>query len=510
MAYGNKPYHNIYKVLFLLFFLIFGCKPAFNGTDPVSVRERKAPYNIEEFRAAWVATVANINWPGKPGLPVNVQREEAIKILDFLESHNFNAVVLQVRPQADALYRSELEPWSYYLTGEQGVPPAPFYDPLEFWIEEAHKRGLELHAWLNPYRAHHTEGKGISEKSVVKTRPGLVVELANGMWWMDPGLEETREHSLAVIMDIANRYDIDGIHFDDYFYPYDSYNNGKDFPDDKSWQQYKNSGGKLSRGDWRRDNVSSFIKKVYREIKREKPYVKFGLSPFGIWRPGYPESVRGYDQYEKLYADARLWLNEGWIDYFSPQLYWKISQIGQSFPELLGWWAKENTCGRHLWPGIKIDRGGGRDNATEVVNQIMITRGILQESKGTVHWSIGPLMKYDTLSKKLVEGPYRNKALVPASPWLDSEPPKPPELNVFRKKGKVYATWTHPGRAGIFKWVLYYQYRDEKWKHTILTKEHSTQVFDHLSDKGNPLLFVGMTAVDRSGNQSVFIKMKTD
>ena len=328
---------------------------------PVQKKENaNVPHAAREFRAAWVATVANINWPSKPGLTSKEQQQEAIALLDFLKSNNFNAVIFQVRPQADAFYQSELEPWSYFLTGEQGKAPEPFYDPLHFWIEAAHDRGLELHAWLNPYRAHHTTGKAVTEHSIIKKRPELVVKLQDGQYWMDPSLEGTKEHSTAVVMDLVKRYDLDGIHFDDYFYPYDSYNGGKDFPDDKSWAAYRAGGGDLSRGDWRRESVNSFISNLYKKIKAEKPHVKFGLSPFGIWRPGYPESISGYDQYDKLYADARLWLNKGWIDYFTPQLYWTINKIPQSFPVLLGWWKSENLQKRHLWPGISVDLGETR------------------------------------------------------------------------------------------------------------------------------------------------------
>ena len=207
-----------------------------------------------------------------------------------------------------------------------------------FGSEAAHDRGLELHVWLNPYRAHHKEGKEISDQSIVKKRPELVVYLKEGYWWLDPAQKGTQDHSTAVVMDLVKRYDIDGVHFDDYFYPYPSYNRNADFPDSASWAAYQQSGGKLSRGDWRREAVNVFIENLYKKIKAEKPYVKFGLSPFGIWRPGYPESISGFDQYDQLYADASLWLNKGWIDYFTPQLYWPINRMAQSFPVLLGWW----------------------------------------------------------------------------------------------------------------------------------------------------------------------------
>lgn len=475
-------------------------------------KKQEPPLNIEEFRAAWVATVANINWPSKSGLSTYQQQQEALKLLDFLESHNFNAVIFQVRPQADALYKSDLEPWSYFLTGEQGKAPEPFYDPLGFWIQEAHKRGLELHVWLNPYRAHHTTGGKITDSSIIRKKPDLAVELANGMWWLDPAKQETQDHSAAVVMDIVKRYEIDGVHFDDYFYPYDSYNNGKDFPDDDSWEAYKNNGGKLSRGDWRRDEVNTFIKRIYKEIKAEKLSVKFGLSPFGIWRPGYPQSVVGYDQYDKLYADAKLWLNEGWIDYFTPQLYWPINQYGQSFPELLGWWESENTKNRHLWPGINVGLGGDEKNVDETVNQIMITRGMLPGSPGTVHWSIGPLMKQANLAKALLEGPYRKKALVPPSPWLDDSAPETPEINAVVEKDRLQMKWEVSQPNDVSKYVLWFKYDQGKWDYKILDGTITSYSLQNIvGAKKIAMDKIGITAVDRLGNQSDFkeIDLKT-
>lgn len=510
--------NHIRAIAYILFIgLLVGCKSSSStaysnkteGVDFVHHSDKawdaKAPYVLEEFRAAWVATVANISWPSKPGLTTSQQKEEALALLDYLSDQNYNAVVLQVRPQCDALYQSNLEPWSYYLTGNQGTPPAPFYDPLEFWIDQAHKRGLELHAWLNPYRAHHSAAKEITETSIVRTHPELVVELANGMWWMDPALEATKKHSLAVVEDLVKRYNLDGIHFDDYFYPYESYNDGKDFPDQQSWNAYLNSGGKMDRGDWRRDHVNDFIQRVYTVIKEEKPYVKLGISPFGIWKPGHPESVVGFNQYDKLYADAKLWLNKGWVDYFTPQLYWKTGKIGQSFPELLGWWKSQNTQQRHLWPGIRVDYGGDKLNAQEVIGQIMITRGMLPQSKGTVHWSIGPLVKYDSLSYKIKEGPYRKKSLIPSSPWLDNIPPKQPELLVQKTSDLAQVQWRPKDANDIYHYVLYFQYQGQKWDYKILTKNDLSIELPLMKPETNAaLLRVGLTAVDRSWNQSLF------
>jgi uncharacterized lipoprotein YddW (UPF0748 family) len=412
---------NFFQLITATTFLIalHSCSSSKRATKATAAGS--SPHTEREFRAAWVATVANINWPSKPGLTTKEQQDEAIALLDFLQTNHFNAAILQVRPQCDALYKSDIEPWSYYLTGQQGKAPDPYYDPLEFWVEAAHDRGLELHVWLNPYRAHHKEGKEISEQSIVKKYPNQVVYLKEGYWWLDPAQKETQALTTSVVMDIVRRYDIDGVHFDDYFYPYPSYNLNADFPDSISWAAYQRNGGKLSRGDWRREAVNVLIENLYKNIKAEKPYVKFGLSPFGIWRPGYPEGISGFDQYDQLYADARLWLNKGWIDYFTPQLYWPINRMSQSFPVLLGWWSGENKKHRHLWPGISIGRDTSARNINEVYNQVMISRGMLPQSKGIVHWSISSLTNNPNLMAAILKGPYAKQALVPASRWLDKK-----------------------------------------------------------------------------------------
>ena len=324
--------------------------------------------------------------------------------------------------------------------------------------------------------------------------------LKDGHWWFDPSKKGTQEHSLAVVMDIVKRYDIDGVHFDDYFYPYPSYNGNADFPDSVSWNEYVHHGGKLSRGDWRRKSVNDFIKTVYKAIKAEKPYVKFGLSPFGMWRPGYPPSIEGFDQYSQLYADARLWLNKGWIDYFTPQLYWRTTSLTASFPVLLGWWSGENKKGRHLWPGMNVGRDTSLLNTTEVVGQIMISRGMLPKSNGEVHWSIGSLTKDSNLAKAIINGPYKNEALVPASSWLDNKAPEPPVVKTEQQGDSVKISWTHDNEADVFRWVVYYQYGD-KWTYTILN--HNAQFFMVNKQSGkNKLRNIAVTAVDRTGNES--------
>lgn len=473
---------------------------------PEVAQFKESPAIMREFRAAWIATVANINWPSKSGLSTQQQQDEAIKLLDFLKAHNYNAVIFQARPQADALYESHLEPWSFFLSGEVGKEPSPYYDPLHFWIEAAHDRGMELHVWLNPYRAHHTTSGEVMPKSLVNTHPELMVKLKNGMWWMDPSKEATQDHSSAVVMDILKRYDVDGIHFDDYFYPYASYNGGLDFPDAESYQSYLNSGGTLERADWRRAAVNGFVKRIYKEIKAEKPEVKFGISPFGIWRPGYPQSILGMDQYNELFADAKLWLNKGWIDYFTPQLYWKIDQVGQSFPLLLGWWESENTQKRHLWPGINIDFGGDAANVEETINQILLTRGTGAESKGTAHWSISPLLRYPNLSKALVDGPYNKQALIPASPWLNTTLPEPPMVATKIEGDKVKVSWHHADPESVFNWVVFYKYNGD-WDYVILNKNQygvDLPLYSTALEHRELLTQIGVVAINKTGHQSSF------
>lgn len=495
------PKRALYFIsLFLFLVFLISCSSSKQVVQTPTI----IPSAEREFRAAWVATVANINWPGRPGMPVDSQKYEAIRLLDFLQEHHFNAVILQVRPQADALYKSDLEPWSYYLTGTQGKAPDPFYDPLQFWIEEAHNRGLELHVWLNPYRAHHPAGRSVTETSLVKKRPDLVVFLKEGYWWFNPALKGTQDHGISVVMDIVKRYDIDGVHFDDYFYPYPSYNKNEDFPDSASWKAYRAGGGKLSRGDYRRNAVNVFIERLYRQIKKEKPYVKFGLSPFGIWRPGYPESVGGFDQYDQLYADAKLWLNKGWIDYFTPQLYWPINRIQQSYPVLLGWWQSENKKNRHLWPGISVSRDTSRASVNETLNEIMVDRGMIPQSKGVVHWSISSLVKNPALSQALLEGPYAKDALVPSSPWLNKTFPSMPEVQVENREDSIRLSWAHTTTTDVFRWVVYWKYGNN-WNYKIFNRNERSAVISKTIVANNAQLrlnAVEVSAVDRTGNES--------
>jgi len=473
-----------------------------------------APSPTREFRAAWIATVANIDWPSQRGLPTANQKSELLKLLDTAAELNLNAVILQVRPCCDSFYPSKLEPWSEFLTGRMGTPPAPFYDPLKFAIEEAHSRGLELHAWFNPFRALHPSAKGpTSDLHISKKKPRLVKKCGKYLW-LDPGEPEAVDYSIAVIMDVVRRYDIDGVHLDDYFYPYPSKDAGGNvvpFPDDASWERARANGETIGRADWRRRNVNRFIERLYRAIKQEKRWVKLGISPFGIWRPGYPPQIKGFDQYSTLYADARKWFREGWLDYFTPQLYWRIEPPAQSYPVLLDWWHAQNLKSRHLWPGNIVSRlfaeGKRRWPAREIVNQIELTRA-QPGANGNVLFSIKALVRNSGgIADKLREGPYRQPALVPASPWLagaDDAPPARPRLSLPRAKNELGVRFESGGGAQPWLWVVRVRY-DREWFVGILPGRHREFKIPSScpsSDNSGGPEEVAVSAVDRIGRES--------
>ncbi len=503
--FNNRLAMHFKNLLILLMFSgLIGC--SFLPSSEPSSAEKQMLGKIHqqvvarEFRAAWVATVANINWPPEPGLPVAEQKEHAIRILDTLQQHNFNTVIFQVRPQADALYQSSYEPWSYYLTKEQGKAPEPYYDPLQFWIENAHKRGLKLHAWINPYRAHHHVGGPLSSQSVVNTQPDKVVKLKNGTFWFLPTDKDVVTHTLNTLTELVTRYDLDGIHYDDYFYPYPSYNEGDDFPDAEQYQAYIQAGGTLSVSDWRRNAVNTFVQRLYSTVKEIKPHVLVGISPFGVYRPTQPSTIRGMDQYETLFADAKLWLNEGWLDYFSPQLYWPINQYAQSYPLLLSWWQSQNTQGRHLWPGINALRSFDEAGVDEVVNQIMINRGFLTASPGTVFWNVAALDGSQLMRDVIADGVFQHQALIPETPWIDMPALSPFKLEYQQQAESIVLRWQHTTPEHVAHSLVYTQYGDD-WHYQIYTPDVNWLKVNETKE-GQSLNAVKVIAVDRLGNQS--------
>jgi uncharacterized lipoprotein YddW (UPF0748 family) len=446
--------------------------------------------------------VANIDWPSKPGLPVAQQRAEIIALLDRARALNLNAIILQVRPAADALYTSPLEPWSEYLTGTQGRAPEPFYDPLETWVREAHRRGLELHAWFNPYRARHHEAKSdFAPTHLAKTHPASVKKYG-ALWWMDPGDAFAAQRTLDVVADVVRRYDIDGVHIDDYFYPYPiaavpatAANEKLDFPDEPSWQLYRSHGSKLARADWRRQNVDHLVEQLYRTVHQVKPRVKFGVSPFGLGRPDRrPAGIAGFSQYDQLYADVELWLQKGWLDYLAPQLYWPLGRKEQDFSVLLDYWAKQNTAKRHLWPGLftsSINDTPKTWSVADITRQIDAARAHLGAS-GQIHFSmIALLQDRQGIGTALQTGAYAVPALVPATPWLGATPPPPPQLE-RTADGRVTI---RPALGSATACFALWRRQGGVWKFSV--QPASEPVID-ASDAETLVV----SAVDRLGNES--------
>ena len=380
-----------------------------------------------EFRGVWIASVDNIDWPLKGMLNVDSQKTEYIRQLDMHKANGMNAVIVQVRPAADAFYPSPYEPWSQWLTGIQGKPPVPFYDPLQFMIEEAKKRGFAFHAWLNPYRADFKIGaSSIGPSHITKLHPEWFLEYGDKKYF-DPANKDAQQFVVNVVRDIVSRYDIDAIHMDDYFYPYRI--TGKEFPDSIS---YLNSKSKLNKEDWRRSNVDTIIKAISIVIKREKGYVQFGVSPFSVWRnkekdPGGSDSKAGQTNYDDLYADILLWLKEKWIDYVAPQLYLEIGHDKIDYVKLLDWWSK-NSFGRHLYIGHGIYRASGNSptNAAwrkpdELPNQIKLLRQY-SNVQGSIYFSSksfknNPNGWCDSLKNNY----YKNPTQVPPMEWLPAK-----------------------------------------------------------------------------------------
>ena len=382
-----------------------------------------------EFRGVWIATVANIDWPSKPGLTTEQQQQEIIDILNLHQDLKMNAVIVQIRPASDAFYPSELEPWSRYLTGIPGQPPSPFYDPLAFWIEESHKRGMEFHAWLNPFRVSQNYQQPLAGNHIAFRHPEWVLKYGNSLYF-DPGLPQTRNFVVQVVKDIVQRYDVDAIHFDDYFYPYPL---AQEFPDTTSFKYYSRGFMPEKKTDWRRENVDIIIEMLNDTIKSVKPWVKFGISPFGVWR-NKADDILGSDtkagttNYDHLYANVIKWQEKGWIDYLLPQLYWQIGHPLVDFELLANWW-KLHVYQRGMYIGHGVYKSDAASSTLEwtlpeqLPQQINLLRNI-PEIGGSAFYSSKhfrrDLMGFqDSLKTNL----YKQPAIVPPMPWLDDSPP---------------------------------------------------------------------------------------
>lgn len=474
-----------------------------------------------EFRGVWIATVQNIDWPSKPkqGVDSQQQMQELVDIFDAHQKTGINAVMLQVRPSADAFYAKGREQWSMFLTGKQGTLPEPFYDPLEFAIEEAHKRGMELHAWINPYRASTSLVDSlVSTEHISRIQPDWFFTYGDKKYF-NPGLPEVRHYLVDVIMDVVRNYDIDGIHFDDYFYPYP----GKAaLPDSITYMLHKQ--GIANVEDWRRNNVDQLIKDLSEAIKKEKKHVKFGISPFAIWRnkaqdPNGSESSGGLSGYSALYADARKWMQEGWLDYINPQLYFPFGYTPAPYEKLLDWWAA-NSYGKHVYIGQGVyrameDREGWRDRQ-QLPNQVRYLRAN-PRVQGSVYFSSRSLTNNlagfrDSLQHDL----YRYPALQPVMPWLGMAKPAQPEnvredkfLLVFPRLRKAIIRWDYPDQEeDVYGFVVYRFDENEpiNLEHArnirrIQFNDYELGFFDKTAERGKTYKYV-VTSIDRLKNES--------
>jgi len=469
-----------------------------------------------EFRAAWIASVANIDWPTGSGQSPAKQQNDLINMLDELQKDGLNAVILQIRPECDALYNSNYEPWSYWLTGRQGRAPDPYYDPLQFAIEEAHKRGMELHAWFNPFRAEKTIGAySLASNHVVIKHPDWILsftETDSKLRILNPGIPAVRQYITNVIMDVVNRYDVDGVHFDDYFYPYPPNQISSTNKDYQTFQTYKHGDASDNNiNDWRRENINLLMEMVYDSIQATKPWVKFGVSPFGIYKNGVPSGIIGMDAYSVIYCDPLAWLNDGSIDYLTPQLYWKIGG-NQDFNKLLNWWADQTAArGRHLYPGHIF---GSSFSVYELPNQLNLVRKN-SKAQGDVYFS-AKHFGYNTLdfANKVRNDYYRFPALPPVMDWKDLTAPEPPVAFRFDQPApdEPYRfMWQAPAATGADSVVRFVMYSFDQQPTSSTPPEESSAIFRlvggdaWLPPAGKESveeIYFALTALDRNNNES--------
>ncbi len=439
--------------------------------------DERPPALAREFRGAWIATIYNLDWPSSPGLSASGQQAELRGILDKIATLKMNAIIFQVRPQCDAVYASAIEPWTASLTGTMGQSPG--YDPLAYCIQLAHARGIEVHAWFNPFRALANNSQQVAGNHVSRSMPEITKRFGT-MTWCDPALEATRSRALNVILDVVRRYDIDGVHLDDYFYPYPS--GDLRFPDGKSPAQ-------------RRSYVDNFISNLYSAVKRQKPWVRVGISPFGIWRPGVPATIEaGLDSYEQLAGDSRKWLQNGWVDYLAPQLYWPDSPQKQSFSTLLNWWRQQGS--RPVWPGIATERiGGSQDHrpASEITHQIDVSRRIGKNWNGHIHWSAKSLMKNQGGIATKLAATYTQPAAIPPMPWVSSKSPAAPGVNAAVQSGGTFIHWQPDDTTAK---IAVQAKIDGTWRTVQISPSGSKGITIPQAD------VIAVTALDRFGNAS--------
>ena len=477
--------------------------------------QQQSPYPKREFRGAWIQAV---NGQFR-GIPTEKLKQTLIDQLNSLQGAGINAIIFQVRPEADALYASQLEPWSRFLTGVQGQAPSPYWDPMQFMIDECHKRGMEFHAWINPYRVKTSLKSELAANHLYNIHPEWFVTYNNQLYF-DPALPESRRHICMVVADIVSRYDVDAIHMDDYFYPYPA--KGVDFPDDASFARY--GGGFTNRADWRRSNVNILIQKIHETIRGLKPWVKFGISPFGIYRNEKNDPLgsktNGLQNYDDLYADVLLWARNGWVDYNIPQIYWQIGHPAADYETLVKWWAK-NTENRPLFIGQSVmNTVQNADPKNPSINQLprkMALERAYQTIGGSCQWPASAVVENaGKYRDALVQEYHKYPALVPVFDFMDDKAP-----GKVRKGKKVWTEdgymlfWTAPkAKDEMDRAVQYVVYRfDGKEKVNIDDASHIVAItrnnFYKLPyDDGKTKYRYVVTALDRLHNESKSVSKK--
>lgn len=466
-------------------------------------------YPKREFRGAWIQCVNG----QFQGLSTQAVQQKLISQLDGMKEAGINAVIFQVRAEADALYRSSFEPWSRFLTGRQGVAPNPMWDPLQFMIDECHKRGMELHAWINPYRAQTKGTTQLAPSHPYYKYPQLFVKYGDQLYF-DPGYPESRKYILHIISDIVSRYDIDALHMDDYFYPYKV--EGQDFPDGVSFAA--NGRGFLRKDDWRRDNVNILIKEIHETVRALKPWVKFGVSPFGIYRnlknDPNGSNTNGTQNYDDLYADVLLWVNNGWVDYNIPQIYWEIGHPAADYDTLVRWWDR-HAANRPLYIGQDIVRTVTKPDLKNPQQNQMAAKYALQRSMlhvgGSCQWYSAALVENQGNYKTALTNIYHKyPALPPTSPFMDDKAPgKVKKLKPIWTEDGYILFWTAPkAKHEMDKAVQYVVYRfDNKEKvnlgdaSKIITITRNT-FYKLPYENGKTKYRYVVTALDRLQNES--------
>ncbi len=471
-----------------------------------------------EFRGAWIQCVNG----QFTGMGTEQMKKDLTYQLDELKKDGVNAIIFQVRPECDALYESKIEPWSRFLTGKQGKAPYPYWDPLAWMIAECHKRGMELHAWINPFRAKTKATNDLAVNHIAMCKPGNVFAY-DGLLILNPGLQENRDYICAVVKDIVSRYDVDGIHLDDYFYPYPV--PGQVIPDDADFRE--NNNGFNNKADWRRDNVNLFVKQLYETVHKEKPWVKLGISPFGIYRnrksaPNIGSMTNGLQNYDDLYADVLMWINNGWLDYCVPQIYWEIGNKAADYQTLIKWW-NQYAGKRPLYIGEDVERTVKYpDLHNPDINQMPAKYKLHDEMRnvcGTVLWYsravVDNIGNYQTVLRNSY---WKHIALQPLMPFIDDEAPKKAKgLKAVDIDNEKILFWKKPKGKGwkdeAVRYVVYSFDEDENLDISDPSKilDVTDNTFLKLpkmiqGDKRKRIYIV--TALDRMGNESKPVKLK--